>query len=88
MFWVFNAKLQSKNLIFLTLAFLFGLTISFLLLSRHSPTLGGLPTPQSVFHGAPATNSKAESDEGDRAALLPEMSHVASLRHVLLFSIA
>ena len=67
-----------KNLIFLTLAFLFALTISFSLLSRHSPTLGALPTPQSVFDGAPATNIKAESDEGDRAALLPELSHAVS----------
>jgi hypothetical protein len=40
--------------------------------------LGALPTPQSAVDGAPATNIKEEGDEGDRAALLPELSRAVS----------
>ena len=33
-----------------------------------------MPTPQAVFDAAPSTNIKEEDDDGDRAALLPELN--------------
>lgn len=52
--------------------------------TRHSSTSGALPTPQSVFDGAPSTNIKEENDEGDRAALLPELNRaVSSVNNIL-----
>jgi len=52
--------------------------------TRHNPSSGALPTPQSVFDGAPSTNIKEEDEEGDRAALLPELSRaMASVNDIL-----
>ena len=52
--------------------------------TRHNPSTGALPTPQSVFDGAPSTNIKEEDEEADRAALLPELSRaMASVNDIL-----
>lgn len=52
--------------------------------TRHNPSSGVLPAPQAVFDGAPSTNIKDEDEEGDRAALLPELSRaMASVNDIL-----
>ena len=52
--------------------------------TRHNPSSGVLPAPQAVFDGAPSTNIKDEDEEGDRAALLPELSRaMASVNDLL-----
>lgn len=52
--------------------------------TRHNPSSGALPAPQAVFDGAPSTNIKEEDDEGDRAALLPELGRTMTSVNDLL----